>query len=245
MNKLTLPLAVAALALSSEAHAQMDDGLLKPARDARANYFFELRFGPYRPDVDAAFGAVKPYQKVFGDDTRYMLGAEFDWTPIHLAHFGTLGVGGQLGYTSATANAQFADGSGASAEDTKFALWMFSALAVLRIDALAKDTWIPLVPYAKVGPSVGLWEASNGLGTSEVDGVIGKGKTYGLTYAVGALLLLDFLDRQAAKTFDAEQGVRHTYLLGEYVVADVNGAGQSSAMRVGDKTWALGLAMEF
>ena len=245
MNKRLFTLAFAVTSFAGAAHAQDGDAVFARRPRAEPRFALELRLGPYRPDVDAAFGATKPYQKVFGDSTRYMVGAEFDWAPLRIPHFGSLGVGGLLGYTSASANAQFSDGSGPSAEDTKFTMWMLGALAVLRIDALAHETWIPLVPYAKIGPAVGLWTAENGLGTSEVAGQLGRGKTFGMIYAVGAMLQLDFLDRQAAKTFDAEQGVRHTYFLGEYTWSDVNGLGQSGAMRLGDKTWTLGLAMQF
>jgi hypothetical protein len=205
----------------------------------------ELRFGPYRPQVDRAFSNAAPYQQVFGDSTRFMLGGEVDWQPIHIPHFGSVGIGGLVGYTKATANAVFSDGSGESAEDTAFSLWMLSALAVIRIDALARQTWIPLVPYGKVGPAMGLWTASNGTGTSEVAGVKGEGRTFGMIYAIGGMFMLDVLDRQAAKTFSAEQGVHHTYLFGELTLAEVTGLGTANAMQVGDRTWTAGLAVEF
>lgn len=251
MNKLALALGGALLLAAPGAHAQLAEGTFAPKPRAEPNMIVELRFGPYRPDVDGAFsGGVKPYEKVFGGSTRYMLGGEFDWQPLHIPHFGSVGIGGLFGYTSATANAQFSDGSGASAEDTKFTLWNLAALGVLRIDVLARETWIPLVPYAKIGPAFGFWTAENGLGVSEAkaaDGstVLGRGRTNGMLYAFGGMLMLDFLDRQSAKTFDAELGVRHTYFLAEYTLTDLSGLGQSGAMHVGDKTWTLGLAMQF
>jgi len=216
-----------------------------PNRNPNARVAVELRFGPYRPQVDRAFNNAAPYNQVFGDGTRFMLGAEVDWQPIHIPHFCSVGIGGLFGYTKATANARFSDGSGASAEDTSFSLWMFSALAVIRIDAIARETWVPIVPYGKVGPAIGLWTASNGSGTSEVNGVKGEGRTYGMMYAVGGMFLLDVLDRQSAKTFAAEQGVKHSYVFGEFTMAEVTGLGQANAMQVGDRTWTVGLAAEF
>lgn len=244
MNKLLCTLPLLALPLLPTTASAQDYAPSRRARE-RSKFEAEIRFGAYRPDVDSAFSNAKPYDTVFGDSTRFMLGAEFDWHPLYIPHFGSLGVGGMFGYTKATANARFSDGSGESAEDTAFSMWLFSALAVLRVDVLAKETAIPLVPYAKIGPGVGLWSTENGLGTSEVDGVLGRGRTFGMIYALGGMLMLDFLDRQAAKTFAAEQGVYHTYFFGEFTWADLHGMGQSNAMHVGDKTWTAGIAMEF
>ncbi len=237
--------ALGALFVAGNARAQSFDAAPPPNRDPNSRFAIELRFGPYRPQVDRAFNNAAPYHQVFGDSWRFMLGGEFDWQPVHIPHFGSVGVGGLIGYTKASANARFSDGSGASAEDTSFSLWMFSALAVLRVDVLARETWIPLVPYVKAGPAMGLWSASNGSGTSEVDGVKGKGRTTGMIYAAGMMFLLDVIDRQAAKTFAAEQGVKHTYAFGEFTLAEVTGLGQSGAMQVGDRTWTVGIATEF
>lgn len=245
MKRSLVLVALSTLFLAGSAHAQSFDATPPPKKDPNSRFAVELRFGPYRPQVDRAFNNAAPYNQVFGDSTRFMLGGEFDWQPIHIPHFGSVGVGGLFGYTKATANARFSDGSGASAEDTSFSLWMLSALAVIRVDVLARETWIPLVPYGKVGPAMGLWSTSNGSGTSEVNGVKGEGRTYGMMYAVGGMFLLDILDRQSAKTFAAEQGVKHTYLFGELTLAEVTGLGQSGAMQVGDRTWTVGIAAQF
>jgi len=237
---------LAALFVAAPATAQTSFDSPPPAnKNPNSHVAVELRFGPYRPQVDRAFDNAAPYQQVFGDSTRFMLGGEVDYQPIHIPHFCSVGIGGLFGYTKATANARFSDGSGASAEDTAFSLWMFAALAVIRIDAIARETWLPLVPYGKVGPAMGLWTASNGSGTSEVNGKKGEGRTFGMMYAVGGMFLLDVLDRQAAKTFAAEQGVHHTYAFGEFTMAEVTGLGSSGAMQVGDRTWTVGVAAEF
>lgn len=236
---------VAGLLVAAPAAAQNFDAAPPPKKNPNAHVALELRVGPYRPQVDRAFNNAAPYQQVFGDSTRIMLGAEVDWQPIHIPHFCSVGIGGMFGYTKASANARFSDGSGASAEDTSFSLWLLAALAVVRIDAIARETWLPIVPYGKVGPAMGLWTASNGTGTSEVGGVKGEGRTFGMMYAVGGMFLLDVIDRQAAKTFAAEQGVKHTYAFGEFTMAEVTGLGSKNAMQVGDRTWTVGLATEF
>ena len=231
---------VASLTAPSPASAQAGDAIKK---DQNPFLAVELRFGPYRPRVDEGVSG-RPYDRAFGDTRRFMVGGEIDWQPIHVRHVGSLGIGGLLGYTRANANARFSDGSGDSAETTTFSMWLLSALLVARIDVLARETWVPLVPYAKIGPSAAFWTASNGSGTVTVGGVEGRGRTFGMTYAVGGMFLLDAIDRQAAKTFAAEQGVKHTYFFFEYMFAELSGLGQSSAMHVGDRTWTLGLAME-
>lgn len=249
MKRAVLTASLAALFVAlfpvSEASAQRFDSAPPPNKNPDSHFAVELRVGPYRPQVDRGFTNAAPYNAVFGDSTRIMIGGEVDWQPIHIKHFGSVGIGGLFGYTKASANARFSDGSGPSAEDTSFSLWMFSALAVIRVDVLARETWIPIVPYGKVGPAIGLWTASNGSGTSEVNGRKGEGRTYGLMYAVGGMFLLDAIDRQAAKTFAAEQGVKHTYAFGEFTMAEVTGLGQAGAMQVGDRTWTVGIAAEF
>jgi hypothetical protein len=207
----------------------------------------EARFGPYRPNVDRAFSGVSPYKDVFGERRRVMVGGEVDWQALHVPHFGSIGVGGIFGYTSASAKARFSDRPDVeSGEETSFDLWMFSAVAVVRVDVLARETWIPLVVYGKLGPAVGLWSTSNGGGISRApDGTAARGRTNGSFAAVGAMFLLDVLDRQAAKSFAVEQGVKHTYLFGEYTMANLYGLGQSGpVMQVGDRTWTLGFAFE-
>jgi hypothetical protein len=238
MKRIASLLIPASMLTAGIASAQADKVI---DRDPDSHLAFELRFGPYRPSVDDAPLAGRPYEKAFGDTTRFMLGGEVDWQPIHIKHFASIGVGGMFGYTRATANAKFSDGSGESAEDTTFSLWLLSALAVMRVDVLARETWIPIVPYAKIGPGFGFWTASNGTGTVEVNGVVGKGRTFGMIYTVGGAFLLDAIDRQAAKTFSAEQGVHHTYFFFEYMMAQIKQSGQ---MNVGDNTWQLGLAVE-
>jgi hypothetical protein len=245
MKRAVLFAALGSLFVASTASAQAFDSPPPRPKDPNSHWAFELRFGPYRPQVDRGFSNAAPYNQVFGDSTRFMLGGEVDWQPIHIPHFCSVGVGGMFGYTKATANARFSDGSGNSAEDTSFSLWMLSALAVIRIDAIARETWIPLVPYGKVGPAMGLWSTSNGSGTSNVNGREGAGRTYGMIYAVGGMFMLDVIDRQAAKTFAAEQGVKHTYAFGEFTMAEVTGLGQTGAMQVGDRTWTVGIAAEF
>lgn len=221
----------------------------KRPRDAR--FAFELRFGPYKPNVDSGVGLVPgtnegPFQHVFGDSRRILFGVEVDWQIVHIARAVSLGVGGLVGYMKASGTAQFADGTAGSIEEADFSVIPMGLVGVARIEGLALNAGIPLVPYAKLGPAVGFWSSSNGRGISRArsDGTIGRGHTFGIMYAVGIQLMLDFLDPQAAKTFAVERGVQHTYAFGEYTVTSLTGIGQTGAMYLGDKTWNVGLMFE-
>lgn len=216
----------------------------RPDRDPDSHWAFEARFGAYRPQVDS--GLSQPiYEKYFGDQRRFMIGLEVDYQPIHIPHFASLGFGGMFGYTRASGTAPFKDGTAGSDETTKLSQWNFAALAVLRVDVIARETWVPIVPYGKFGLATSLWSSSNESGTSVAsDGSKGAGHSNGLFYAFGGMLMLDFFDRQAAKTFSVEKGVHHTYFFAEYTVWKLDGLGQSAAMNVGDTTWSLGLAFE-
>ena len=249
-----------AVSLSAvEASAQDKADWRRKDRPVADSYLaVEMRFGPYRPNVDEGVGLVPcngvagctpdgPFHKVFGDDRRFMVGAEVDWQFLHIPHFASLAVGGTIGYTSFSGPAVFKDGSGESAETAGLTIWPFSALGVLRVEVIAREVGIPLVHYVKVGPGVAFWSSSNGRGTSHdrTDGTEGRGHTFGLTYAVGAQFLLDFLDPQSAKTFAIERGVKHTYLFGEYTVLDYRGLGmQTRPLYLGDKTWNIGFMFE-
>ncbi|MGZ3423237.1 MAG: MXAN_2562 family outer membrane beta-barrel protein [Polyangiales bacterium] len=241
-----LVLAVPLLLTASNAFA--GDGIARdeagPNRDPDSKWAFELRFGAYRPQVDN--GLTRPiYESYFGTQKRFMIGMQVDYEPIHIRHVGSLGFGGIWGYTRATGTAPFADGTAGSDEQTRLSQWNLAAVATARIDVLARETWIPLVPYGKVGVATSFWSSTNQRGVSQTpDGQVGQGHTNGFFYAFGGMFLLDFFDRQAAKTFSVEQGVKHTYFFAEYTVWDLRGIGQTSVMQVGDSTWTLGLAFE-
>jgi len=253
----------AILLTASVADAQVywrDDDNANLRRKKDSIVAVEIRFGPYKPNVDEGVGKVGcssaaaaagctptgPYDKVFGDSNRIMLGLEVDWQIVHIARAVSLGVGGLIGYTKASGTAQFADGTGGSIEEADFSIIPMAALGVARIEGIALNAGIPIVPYGKLGPAIGFWSSSNGRGISygRKDGREGRGHTAGIMYAVGLSLMLDFLDPQAAKSFAVERGVQHTYAFFEYTVTNLTGLGQTGAMYLGDKTWNVGLMFE-
>jgi hypothetical protein len=215
-------------------------------RGSPQNVAFEVRFGPYLPNVDDEFSGATPFEDVFGDDNRYLFGLEVDWQALRIPYFGTVGPGIGWGYTTMSANAFLADGSGERAdEETSLGLMPFYLVGVIRADVIARETPVPLVPYAKLGLGYSLWWSGNEAGGSTgPDGKAGKGASYGYQYALGGMLLLDFIDPDGAVQMDGATGINNSYFFAEWYVSDLDGFGSGDQMQVGTNTWMLGLAFE-
>lgn len=247
--------AVALIATARDANAQDRGGSLGSAHrtfESPQHFAFELRFSPYRPDIDSdpALGGRAPYAQTFGTTPRILVAAELDWQVVRIPHVGTFGPGLSVGYTSMNATAPLRNpppppASPLSGEQTTLSIYPFYAVAVLRADVLMREAHIPLVPYAKAGLGYALWRASNDNGTSNHDNVPGKGHSYGTQLALGVSLHLNAFDAYAAKEFDNTMGVNHTYLFFEYYSSNFSTLGPASQLRVGATTWAMGLAFEF
>lgn len=212
--------------------------------EARSWVMLEARLGAYRPRVDDAFAHASPYEKTFGSTPRLMVGAEADVLPLHIPMVGSLGFGALAGFTRATAHQTFTVGGAPSDSKTSFETWLFALVATFRLDVLARETIVPITPYAKLGVATGLWSSSDGDRVSHTGARDARGHTNGFFYAAGAMLLLDAFDRQAAKSFSVERGVKHSYVFLELTCADLRGVGQTEVMRVGAKTWTAGIAFE-
>ncbi|GMV17511.1 MAG: hypothetical protein HS104_00215 [Polyangiaceae bacterium] len=244
-------LVLAAFAWSATATAQGTDELgpyggldRRHQFESPQNAAFELRFGPYRPEVDSEFGGAKPFDDTFGGDNRYLIGLEVDWQALRVPHFGSFGPGFGWGYTRSSADALLADGSGnRSAQTTTLNVMPMYLVGVLRVDVLAKETFVPLVPYAKAGFGYALWWSSDGDGTAHGDdGTAGRGASYGIQWALGGMLLLDVIDQTSAVEMDSTTGVNNSYFFMEWYRSQLGASGDQ--MNVGTNTWMLGLALE-
>lgn len=207
---------------------------------------FELRFGPYRPDIDSAFPSAKPYEAAFGNSKRLYFGAELDWQALRIPYLGTLGPGFGIGYTHMTGHTRITSTGELSAEETTLGILPMYAVGVLRLDFLARETVVPLVAYGKAGLGYALWWTGNDLGPSRIDGHLGRGSTWGTHLAIGGMLLLDPLEPSSAMQLDNDVGINHSYLFFEWMVSNLDGFGApaQSKMRVGTNTWIAGLAFE-
>lgn len=242
-------LASSSLLVAARASAQGVDeyGAYGPRRTDRGespqNVAVEFRVGRYVPSIDGEFSNATPYQTMFGDDNRYSVGLEVDWQALRIPFLGTFGPGIGIAYTKITAQGfltqQFPQ---RSSEDTTLTLFPGYVVGVLRADYIARNTPIPLVPYAKLGFGASTWSVGNGGGTAQVGNVIGRGISYGPVFALGGMLLLDAFDSDAAMEMDQDTGVNNSYFMLEWYVSDL-GVG-TNQMHVGTNTWVLGLAFE-
>jgi len=210
-------------------------------------FAFELRFGPYMPDVDSEFNGTRhPYQDYYGSGDHLITQTEFDVEVLH--HVGTVAVGAGVGYYSVTGPAPVASGTGQlSGDQSTLKIVPVSVSAVYRFDYFLEKRGFPLVPFGKAGFDWAYWQITDGNDEIAVDGHGGRarGGTLGWHAAAGLSLALDFFDPEAARDFDNELGVNHTSLVFQYTYADISGLGRSDRMHVGDSNWSLGLMFQF
>lgn len=218
-----------------------------------SHFHFEVRFGPYWPEVDDEFGGSGPYEAAFGTKARFYFGLELDWLPLHIPYVGSIGPAFGWGYTRSKGAALLDDGTPAEA-DTSLWIMPMHASAVLRIDGPLRRWSIPIVPYVKAGFGFAIWKASGPTGTSSVDDpddpdpevtVSGKGNSLGLHLAVGGALALSVFDRAAATSLRETTGIEYVSLWGEWMWANLDGIGDRPQMHVGSSTVVVGLAVDF
>ena len=219
---------------------------------------FELRIGPYYPQVDDEFhGAATPLADTMGSGQRVLFGFEGDWQALRLGKILSFGPGFGMAYTRLSNPATFdyvnhpappdvlANGT-TSPMDSTLKLWFQWADAVAHVDALNRNFGIPIVFTAKLGLAQALWWAAKGNITSRgVDGSIGHGRSWGPTWALGVMFDLNFAQPERARKLDAVSGINHMYLFAEWYQLKLNGFGNGNQMQVGDSTWTLGYALEF
>ncbi len=253
--------AVTLLAFPARAQSSREESLAGVHKrfNSPQNFELEFRFAPYSPDVDSdpSLHGCRPFASIFGTGPSVLVGAEFDWQALRIPHLGTLGPGLGGGVVSFSANAPNTAGkssgclttssaAGTSGESTSLTIYPLYLAAVLRVDTFWKDLGVPLVPYAKLGPAVGFWQASNTLGVSNAGGSKGQGYTLGSQLSLGVGLNLNIFDEHAARNFDETMGVNGTYLFAEWSDTNLNGLWfQSNPLRVGAAAWTFGLAWEF
>jgi hypothetical protein len=212
-----------------------------PVASSPRTWNVELRFAPYRPDVDSEFAArgsdARPYQQVFSSGRHLLTALEIDRQLSH--RFGTWALGVGAGYTRATAASLSADLSTRTGDQTSLLVVPLSLSLVYRADQLRRYEGFGLIPYAKLGVDCALWRISD---TAKADSI--DGKTLGWHAAAGVSLDLSFIDPESARTMDIETGVNQAALLFEVARYALDGFGSSSVLHVGDTTWIAGLMLE-
>jgi hypothetical protein len=216
------------------------------------HWAFELRFGPYSPDVDSELDGATPHRTYFGEARRLMSQLELDYQFFH--GFGSLAVGASIGYFRENAGAFVVPPPGAqptdrSADNTRLSLYPISLLLIYRMDEAARRLRLPLVPYGKLGLNYTFWSIYDGNGdVAEAEKPMsgrGRGGTGGWQASAGVAFMLDVIDPGAARELDGEIGVNHTYVFVEATKVAADGLGKKGVLHVGDTTWMAGLMFEF
>lgn len=163
----------------SDRHDVLQGKAEKPA------FAFELRFGPYLPNIDKEFNGKTPFADVFGVDCdaaaantpsvspRLYFGVEIDALPVRIPFVGMFGIGAGWGFTQFTNNALFVSEPkkggkwNCSKQTTSLMVMPMHASLVLRIDELMRRTGIPIVPYGKAGAGFAFWRVSSEAGTEQ------------------------------------------------------------------------------
>jgi hypothetical protein len=222
--------------------AAADEGLsiLAATPPSPRQWNVELRFGPYRPNVDSEFAdrgqSARPYEEVFSNSRHLMTQLEIDHHLVHRGGTWAAGVG--IGYFNVTAAALSQNLQSRSGDATGLRLIPLSAVLIYRADTLRERWGSPIVPYAKLGLDCTLWRIAD---TSQPDI---SGRTFGWHAAAGLTVDLSPLDPDAAAEMDRESGVNQTALFIEVARYSLDGFGSGSALHVGDTTWFAGLMLE-
>ncbi|MCO4763158.1 MAG: hypothetical protein KC502_16695 [Myxococcales bacterium] len=210
----------------------------------------DLRFTYYTPMIDREFAKTSgatPFGDIMTGATELQYGASIDWRLLH--GFGELGAGFSVGYWSQKGKARGYDGS-ASEDETELMVVPITLDLVYRFDVLAEKFRFPLVPYVKGGLAYGLWWARDGTGetSSYTDAnnktYSGEGGVAGLHGVVGIRLLLDIFEPKAARGFDIEMGVNHSYLYVEYQRLSLTNFGDAKSLDLSDELIVFGLAFD-
>ena len=214
----------------------------------------EFKAGPYLPamgNVDSGVAGGDAFVRLFGADSNpaFRFGAELQ---IYKG-FGTVGIGGTIGYMSFSGNGVFAEDLSESFDETSLKILPMSLVAIYRFDVLTdRLSWFPLLPYVKGGLAYHVWWATNGLGdisriedaADDGSDLVARGGKLGLTGTVGLSILLNTIEPRAAHSLFNATGVRGTYLFAELEANKVDGF-SSDGFDFSELTWNAGLFLEF
>jgi hypothetical protein len=190
---------------------------------------FEFQAGQYRPMIDSEFDSatvpVTPWETSFGSSRRWMF--KLHGAKAILRGYGTLELGGGIGYMSASGHGIFATGDlkgTPSQEKTGFRLIPLSLDLTYRADPVWERLGIPVVPYARVALIRDQWWVTGAGGKASKSGA-----TNGWSWGGGLALVLDFIDPSLARELDRDSGIKHTMLVFEVAQTSVKDFGSKTS----------------
>jgi len=224
--------------------------------------FFALEADRYKPQIDSEkdLDGATPYQDIFGHRIPWRVQGEVSVELVHLRYFGSLLVGGSIGFWQNIGKGIFAGGPNqgqASSDTTLLNIWPFGVEGQWRFDMLAdRFRWFPLIPYAKAGLMSALWVVYSGDGSvSTVSGSTSSGKpvaagkgegwSTGYTTALGAAIALDAIDPGISNEAYLDLGLQRTSIFAEYGWTRLDGFQSGGTLILTDRGWRFGLSMEF
>ncbi len=202
---------------------------------------FELRFGPYLPELPNQTNSTPSFAQELGRSHRVMLGFEADWQVLRLPEILSLGPGAGMGYTKLSGAGVYSDAQLPYSASLK--IWAQWVEAVLRLDILQQKYSIPFVFSGKLGAARASWWSNNRPYYNSAVNLANSGSAQGMAWALGAMFDLGFLEPERASRMDAISGVNHMYLFWEWYQLKLDDFGRGTN-QVGDSTWALGWAAD-
>jgi hypothetical protein len=200
VKRLAFVLVAFALGTVAAPRAHADEGFgipapfgENPSRDYRSSQWFnfELKFGPYSPNIDASQGlnGRTPFADLFPPDPgktrppgKLLTQLEFDFQFWH-RWYGNFGIGHSIGYYRRTSHAFAYNTDQATGnmmvpcnnadpnnqcvragDETALNIVPLTILGVYRFDYLAERWKIPFVPYFKLGLAYYIWWINDGNG---------------------------------------------------------------------------------
>lgn len=227
---------------------------------------FNLKFGTYRPNIDADPAAGGFYRLFFGNSDQFVTGAgrklrvDFEGDFYFLRSFGLLGVSGSVGYWQASGRTRVCKDAGgavvactlatiSNAELTKnstnLTLFPLSVSIIYKLDILREKYSIPIVPYARLGLDLVLWRAdSAGKEAKRRNGRTGNGSTYGWHFRPGVAIALDWLEPDTARRAFHSAGIHGTYLTFEWIFTDLSDFRSNRSWDLSDSSFLAGLTVD-
>jgi len=191
-------------------------------------YLFSFGVGSYRPDP-----GDQDFERVYPSGNGPLLLAEFDFFLYRIPFVGPIGIGiagGWAGYKGAACEGGTIMGNTCtpSTQSAKLSIFPLNAMAVLRIDALARKTPVPFVFTGKVGFNTAFFNEDTGSGKS-------GGTSYGFGWAAQLALELNFINERRANALDEDWGINSSFFFFELAGSNAN-----SRAQMGDKFYFTG-----
>jgi hypothetical protein len=190
---------------------------------------FEFQMSQYLPMIDSEFAVPStkplPWATAFGTSRRLVFKFHGGKAVVH--GYGTLEVGGGIGYMNAQGHGVVAAGAlqgQPSAEKTTFRLVPLSLDLTYRADMVWEKFSVPVVPYARLALIRDQWWVTGSGGKKSMSGA-----TNGWSWGGGLGLVLDFIDTTLARELERDSGIKHTMLVFEVAQTRVKDFGSKNS----------------